>query len=386
MRNSGFIIFFSIALTVYFFINLYIYHRGLQAVQYYPGLKPWFIVAFLVFASAYIIGRVTEKYLPSGVGDTIIYAGSFWLGAMLYFFLAVVLLDLARVVNHFLPYFPSFFTDNYPKSRFVAGLVTFIIVTVLLLAGHINAVHPRITKLNIEVHKKAAGLQGLNIAMISDVHLGTIIGKSRLEKIVSVINSLNPDVVIIAGDMFDEDISSVISANVCEPLDNIRSRLGVYFIPGNHDYFGGVDVALNYLKSHHIIILRDSVAVLDGGIYLAGRDDRSANRFTNHNRKPLNELLQGSDTGKPLILLDHQPFALNEAMKCGVDLQLSGHTHHGQLFPVNLITKMIYDLSWGYEKIGNTHFYVSCGVGTWGPPVRIGSFSEIVNIKLVFDD
>ncbi len=120
------------------------------------------------------------------------------------------------------------------------------------------------------------------------------------------------------------------------------------------------------------------------GMYVAGREDRSSGQFGGKKRKAIEELLSGLDRARPLILMDHQPFHLEEAERCGVDLQLSGHTHHGQLWPLNFITRAVYEVSMGYRRKGGTHVYVSNGVGTWGPPVRIGNRPEILRITLRF--
>ena len=157
--------------------------------------------------------------------------------------------------------------------------------------------------------------------------------------------------------------------------------MGVYGITGNHEYINGVDSSVNYMKELKVIPLRDSSITIDNGFVLIGREDRSKGL---KKRIPLKELVQNSEKNLPVILLDHTPFQLEEAMENGVDLQLSGHTHHGQMFPINLITSKIYELSQGYKKKGKTQYYVSSGVGTWGPPVRTGSRSEIVDIKIKF--
>ena len=131
--------------------------------------------------------------------------------------------------------------------------------------------------------------------------------------------------------------------------------------------------------------MRDTSLLIDQRFYLVGRDDRDKSRFTGKKRKELGELMQHVDLSRPVILMDHQPFNLEKARELGVDLQVSGHTHHGQLWPFNYITNAIYELSYGYKQIGQTHFYVSTGFGTWGPPVRLGNRPEIVQIKLIFD-
>jgi predicted MPP superfamily phosphohydrolase len=221
--------------------------------------------------------------------------------------------------------------------------------------------------------------------MASDIHLGTIIGRKQFGQIVSMINERDPDLVLFPGDILDEDPAPVIHDNLGGLLRSIRSRYGVLAITGNHEYIGGVEVACRFLAEHGIRVLRDQSVRLGDFLHVIGREDRSIERFTGKPRKPLAELMRDVDRRLPVILMDHQPFALEEAVRNGVDLQLSGHTHHGQMWPLNLVTKMIYEISWGYIRKENTQFYVSSGVGTWGPPVRIGNRPEIVEINLHFE-
>jgi predicted MPP superfamily phosphohydrolase len=199
---------------------------------------------------------------------------------------------------------------------------------------------------------------------------------------VETINSLEPDLVLFPGDIVDEDLGPVIRENLGESLRSVRARYGVFAITGNHEYIGGAEEACRYLQDHGISMLRDSTAALPNGVQLVGRQDRSSHQFGGQERKPLESLMASIDRARPIVLLDHQPFHLDEAVEAGVDLQLSGHTHHGQLWPLNHVTKAIYELSWGYLKRGSTHIYVSSGVGTWGPPVRLGNRPEILLITL----
>jgi len=259
-----------------------------------------------------------------------------------------------------------------------------ILVIVLIIAGHINTRYPRIRKLDLTIAKTVKGPKDLHIVMASDIHLGVIVGKNRAAYLVNKINSLNPDIIILDGDLVDEDLAPVIRQNLGESLKALKAKLGVWAITGNHEYIGGVIPAVDYLVAHGIKFLRDSSVLIDDRFYLVGREDRDKPRFTGQPRKTLEVLMKDVDRSYPVILLDHQPFNLSNAVAQGADLQLSGHTHHGQLFPLNFITDAIYELSYGYKKIGQTHFYVSSGFGTWGPPMRIGMRPEIVDIRLHF--
>jgi predicted MPP superfamily phosphohydrolase len=189
---------------------------------------------------------------------------------------------------------------------------------------------------------------------------------------------------LIPGDIIDEDIAPVIHSNVGEKLKSFKAKYGAYAVTGNHEYIGGVHKAKAYLSEQNVNLLNDAFELIDDSFYVVGREDLTINQFTNHQRKDLHEIVEGADHLKPIILLDHQPFKLENAVNNGIDLQLSGHTHHGQLWPFNYITKMVFERSWGYLKKGNTHFYVSSGVGGWGPPIRTVNRPEIISITLNF--
>lgn len=175
----------------------------------------------------------------------------------------------------------------------------------------------------------------------------------------------------------------MIRGDIGDSLSRINPPYGIYAVTGNHEYIGGVKEAVDYLIKHGIKVLQDEVVLIDDSFYLAGREDRSASNFGGTKRKELNDLLRGVDSSRPVIMLDHQPLSLEEVAADGrVDIQFSGHTHHGQLWPFNFITEMIYEISLGYKKIGNTNFYVSSGWGTWGPPIRTGNTPELIQLKL----
>jgi predicted MPP superfamily phosphohydrolase len=186
----------------------------------------------------------------------------------------------------------------------------------------------------------------------------------------------------------DEDLAPVLRQNLGETLRKLRARYGVLAVTGNHEYIGGVEEAVRYLRDHGVTMLRDSAVQLDNGVTIVGREDRSITQFTHGVRRPLRDIMAGVDTSMPVILLDHQPFGLNEARENGVDVQLSGHTHHGQLWPLNLITNALYEVSWGMKQVNGSVVYVSSGLGTWGPPVRLGNRPEIVVLTLssAFDE
>jgi hypothetical protein len=385
MKKINFVIFFSIALSVYALINYYIFIREWEAGGFQSTWRTVYVAAFLLLSISFIAGRILERVTLSWFSSTLVLLGSFWLAAMVYFLLFAFAIDIIRLLNFIVPFFPSFLTVNPERTKEITSFAIIVVVLVIVLGGYINARTPIIKTLELSISKNGRTIKSLNIAVASDIHLGTIVCKSKLERIVQHINSLNPDLVLLPGDVVDEDIGPVIRNNLGETLRKIRSKYGVFAITGNHEYIGGVEPACRYLAEHGITMLRDASVKIGDGLYVVGREDISIRGFTGKTRKPLSELMAEVDKSYPVILMDHQPFRLAEAEANGVDLQLSGHTHHGQLWPFNLITKKVYELSWGYKKKGSTHYYVSCGVGTWGPPIRTGNRPEIINIKLQFE-
>jgi hypothetical protein len=383
-RNMAFIIFFTIVMAIYFSANYYVFARGLQALPPGHGLRPWFPWVFWGVASLYVAGRFLEKWSMGTASDLLIWSGSIWLAALLYLFLLVLLYDILRLANHLLPFFPDWITAHMVKTRLVLFAGTVAVVAALVTGGAINARHPRIRSLDLRIPKSAGVHKELHAVVMSDIHLGTVIGKHFLGKVVEKVDRLGPDIILIAGDILDEDLGPVLRQDAGRTLERLHAPLGVWAIMGNHEHIGGSAGAVEFLTRHGITLLRDSVAWMDG-FTLVGREDRDKARFSGTARKSLEELLEKVDLNHPVILLDHQPYYLEEAAALGVDLQLSGHTHHGQLWPLNAITSALFPISKGYGKIGNMHAYVSNGLGTWGPPVRIGNRPEIVSLRIRFE-
>jgi len=382
MKLSQQLLFFGIIFSVYGLINFYIIRRALLVVP--ESYKSLFIITSVIIILSFIAGRFLERISINFFSDTLVWIGSFWIAFMFYFFLVLVVIDLLRLINLIIPFFPAFVTINIEKTRRITALIVLVLVTVTVVGGYINTKVIITKTYKMKIYKHAGELKSLNIAMASDIHLGTINGKSFLNKLVTEIDKLNPDIILLAGDIIDEDLAAVIKNNVGEELIRLKSKYGVYAITGNHEYIGGVEEAYKYLTAHGVNVLRDDKIKIDNAFYVVGREDRSIKQFAGKQRKELKDLLTGVDKSFPVILMDHQPFGLNEALENNIDLQLSGHTHYGQLWPLNFIIEKIYELSWGYGINGNTHYYVSCGVGGWGPPVRTGSRPEIINFKINF--
>jgi predicted MPP superfamily phosphohydrolase len=382
--GENMLLFILMFIPTFVLINFYVFIRGWQVVPSGLGFRPVYAVLYWLVALSFIGGRFPENILPSKVADVLTWTGSFWIAALLYLFLALFILDALRVVNHFLPFFPGAVVENYARAKYAAAGIVLGAVALILLCGFINARVLRVTELELSINKPAGELKSLNVVVVSDTHLGTIVGRSRLAPIVDQINALSPDIVLLPGDVMDGETGPAIRRNLGEELKRIQARYGVFAVMGNHEYIGGGDATSRYLAENNITVLRDQSVKIGDSFSIIGREDRSINRFAGRTRKDLETLADEVDRRLPVILLDHQPFDLHEAADNGIDLQLSGHTHHGQLWPLNYIVNAIYELAWGYKRVGDTHYYVSNGASTWGPPVRMGSRPEIVRLRLNF--
>lgn len=384
MKNLGLILFFTIFIGIYSLVNYYIYSKGTQALAGQQAIKIIFAVIFVFFASSYFLSRLAERFDLYGLHSFLYWCGSFWFAAMEYFLIAALLADLVRLSNVPFGFLPEKSSLLYSQLKLYSFGAAVILVTGLMVYGFINARRPVVKNIEVTLNKKAGNLRELNLVMVSDIHLGVLFGKNRVSGMVQRINSLQPDLVIFAGDILDEVQKPIFKYDTGDPLRFVNAPLGAWGITGNHEYIGDVEKAVKYIESKGIKMLRDSVVMINGSFLLAGREDRDSRNFSGFRRKTVKDLLAGQDMKLPLILLDHQPLHLQQATDAGVDLQLSGHTHHGQFWPNNIFTGWIFEISRGYKKKNNTHFIVSQGYGYWGPPVRIGTRPEIVRVKLKF--
>jgi predicted MPP superfamily phosphohydrolase len=254
-----------------------------------------------------------------------------------------------------------------------------ILPVAVVVAGVVNYHTLRVRPYQLEVPRRSSESRQLTVVFAADFHLGNLTADRFLEKFVAKVNALNPDLVLIGGDVLEGHRAEEGTEKFAPPFRELRSKYGVYAVPGNHEGYGGNRD--DFFARAGIKLLRDSVVKIDIVCYLVGRNDGRS-----RNRKSIEELLREVPDGLPVILLDHRPTDLERVSLNPVDIQLSGHTHHGQLFPINFVTKGRYELSWGYLKKRETHFFVTSGVQLWGPPVRTAGYSEILDIKVVFRD
>ncbi len=381
MKTNQLVIFFTVVFAIYSFANIYIYLKGYGAIQAFHKNKLVYLSVFLLLSSFFILGKILESRHSTVFSDVLNILGGFWLAFMLYGFLFLFLSDIVSILLRLAGIIDG---SNIMAFKKWAYLGTLAISFILIAGGFINALLPRVTEYNISIDKPAGDVKELRIAAVSDIHLGSVIRKRSMKKLSEILKKTEPDVVLLLGDIVDGEIGPVLRGDLLKYFTCPHCRGGMYAITGNHEFIGGADRTIPYIESKGIRVLKDEVVTLDGGIQIAGRLDRDSRRFYGKDRMPLSRLLADADRSKPLILLDHQPYHLDETMNSGVDLQLSGHTHNGQMWPLNHITSKLYEVSYGYRKKGNTHFIVSSGFGLWGPRVRSGSRPEVLLIRLSF--
>lgn len=378
------IILFIVLIIIY---SLPVYYVGLRTWQtfFYKKIKAvYFWTSFLLISFlSYPIPRLYSLFFPDTPDWPLTLIGFYWLGIIYYSTIIIGLLDLLRIMNR---RFKILAPKHTAKCSRVIALFVPVLVVGIILLGVYNANNPVVREYEITINKPTITSQTLNVIMVSDIHIGPVVDSKRLLKLVNMINDLNPDIVLLPGDIFDESINPFIEQNMAQILRLLHPRLGTFAVLGNHEYvIMNVDSAISNLTKAGITVLRDQIILVDNSFYIVGRDDRSKKRFDGHDRLPLQNIIGGADKTRPLILLDHQPFNLNEARQAEIDLQFSGHTHVGQMFPNNLITEAIYEIDHGLLKNGAYHIIVSSGFGTWGPPLRTSAKPEIVQIKLIFN-
>lgn len=374
--NIIFVMIFFFLINFYIGLNGWIYINALLSRWTNPTIKTIYWIVFLLITFAYILSRVLKSKLPNSFFKPIHKIGAYWLAIFYYLIFFVIVADLIGLI---LKEFTSFKTSSITV---ILGTFVILCVTILIAKGRKSALDTQIVHYDINVEKTNEKYKELSIVLVSDLHLSTLVTNKRLEFLVEKINKLAPDLVLIAGDIIDEDITPFVEENMIQTLKKLKPKIGTYAVPGNHDYYGGhLDLLVEHLKDAGIHILLDEKELVDHNFYIVGRKDLASKK-----RLDLHELLEGIDHTKPIILLDHQPYHLEIPTQLGVDLQVSGHTHRGQFMPNHLITRRLYEVDWGYLQKERSHFVVSSGFGTWGPPIRTGNPSEIVTITVSFSN
>jgi predicted MPP superfamily phosphohydrolase len=360
-------------------LNPYVFWRGWQAI---PAKKCWRIPYILLFAIELIVfftGFFFHKSLPDGVMTDILYFCGTWYIYLLYATMALLAIELIRLSNRIHRWYPAWVTSHWAQTKLTLFFLVITGVAGLLTHAYRTVMDPVVTHQYITLAKGTGQLDSLKVVMMSDLHIGEIIGKKQVEKFVSMSNAQQPDMVVLVGDLMDYESRFAEQMHAEYYLQRLKAPLGVYAVLGNHEYRANRYAKLKWIRKTGATLLIDSAVLIDKSFYLIGRDD-----LINKNRQPLHALTKGLDPGKPKILIDHQPWTFAEASMNNIALGLYGHTHYGQLWPYPLLMKLIYECPYGYHRKGTTQLYVSSGIGIAGPPYRVGTVSEMVVLHIQF--
>ena len=377
-----------IALLITFVIlNFWVIWRTWRALVLYPfALRLSVCILMGVLAFAFLATyRIPSNSFPVYLG---LLAGSLWLAFFLYVLLQLIVVDLFRLLNHFFHWFPRLKHGNTPKLPAYVCLGVASVSVLICLLGWVNASNPVVQEAELTAKAQVKKQQTITIALLSDLHLGRVIDASRFDNMIRLIEPYQPDMVLFVGDVIDDHVG-LDEAAMQKSISRLKPSLGIWGIVGNHEYIAGsIDDSMRILNNSGIQVLKDDWATPGNKLLLVGRDDFSGKRITQKQRASLEEILATVPQKKrklPLIVMDHQPHYLEHAGQAGAVLQVSGHTHNGQLWPINYIIDYIYEHPHGHLQKDDTHYWISVGAGTWGAPVRTNNRPEVVLIKLTLE-
>jgi predicted MPP superfamily phosphohydrolase len=303
--------------------------------------------------------------------------GYYALPYLLYLFLTLLIVDLLRMINRFAKAIPvSVIKSSMFRNTLFA--ITMAVPFLIVIIGAYRHGIIQISSYKIEIPQKMSNLNHLKIAVAADLHLRGIKDQNIVDRFVAKINSEKPDIVFLVGDIIEGDRQDTKMKSLEESLREIHTKYGTYASLGNHESHGD-NTKLDFFNNSAITVLQDSFVEIDKSFYVVGRND---SRY--ESRKTIEDLLKGVPKDLPIIMLNHRPVDFGIVSSNNVDIQFSGHSHNGQLFPINYITSYLYELSWGHKKVKNTHFFVTSGLQSWGPAVKTVGASEIMVIDIDF--
>ena len=353
---------FIVILTLFIVLTGYVGWHLWRIIPMGWPLKLTAVSLFLIWMASFFVGFFMLERFSVRVATIWYEVSTLWLIVFLYLLMIFIFADVASLF-HLLP--AAILKESLTGMLAVVGIIT----TIMVLGG-IQYHHKNREELTINTSKPIE--KPLTIVLASDLHIGYHNRKTELARWVDLINSEHPDVVLIGGDVIDRSLRPVIEDNYAEVFRRIK--VPVYTVLGNHEYFDNVEESKRFFEDAGIVLLKDSVVHFKG-VDIVGRNDRTCRR-----RASVKDLVAGLEGFT--ILIDHQPYHLDEAEKAGVDFQFSGHTHRGQVWPLSWITDAMYEKSWGHHQRGNTRYYISSGLGIWGPKIRVGTRSEYLVLHL----
>ena len=341
------------------------------------GSRLLYVLIFAILFSIYPASMLLFEGDAGRASQILEITSGYLLSFFLYLFLLVLMTDLLLLINLVLKIIPR----DRIRQRSLRSKVFLAIICLsatVVIAGIINFNTIRTSEYRISVPARSSEISRLRIAFVSDFHLGESTPVKFVERFVKEIGIIKPDLMLYGGDIAEGGSEDEKMKRFENLLSSISTTYGAYGVLGNHEHYASQDKGTFFSKAG-IEILRDTLLVIDNSFTLAGRNDSHV-----RNRKSVEEIMRSAPDSLPVILLDHRPTEIEQVSRTNADIQISGHTHKGQLFPINLITNKVYLLHYGYRKFGNTHFFVSSGIRLWGPPVRTTGKSEILVIDVTF--
>jgi predicted MPP superfamily phosphohydrolase len=346
--------------------------------------EPWgrlLTVAVFAIAALVPVAFLAMRWLPRPVNGPLAWVVYTWLGFALYLFLLTALFDAGRAIALLFGALPPDPSRRLLLARSIAVVVG-AASALIGLAGAANVVRGfEIKRVRVPLQRLPRVASGYTIVQMTDVHVGPTIGRDFVERVVREANALEPDMVVITGDLVDGTVEQL--RHLVEPLRDLRARDGVFFVTGNHEYYSGADAWIAHLATLGVRVLRNERVPIRDAFDLAGVDDSSAHRMLPGHGQDVPRAMQGRDPDRAVVLLAHQPKAVMDAVPADVDLQLSGHVHGGQMVPFNWLIRLDQPFVSGLHRLAQTWIYVSTGTGYWGPPMRVGPGAELTQVELV---
>ena len=375
-----FLIFFFLVYTT---CNIYVLIKAKTALH--PGKKAAFVLIFFIFAMIIspFIARWAEKSGHVALATITAYIEFSWLGLVFLFVSASLALDAYRLLIYTAGLLTGKDLSAISITAKHAFFVPLCLAASIAVYGFFEARQIQTEHILIRTSKLPEGLEKLRIAQISDVHLGLIVREDKLRRILREVEKAKPDMLVITGDLVDAQICGLKGFE--DLLSNFRPKYGKFGVTGNHEFYAGLDQFLSCTEKAGITILRGKAMTIESLINIAGVDDPAALRFGQSASVPEKALLSSLPPANFTLLLKHRPAVSKESLGL-FDLQLSGHTHKGQIFPFSLITRLYYPVHAGLKDLPDgSRLYVSRGAGTWGPPIRFLSPPEVTIIDLIRD-
>jgi predicted MPP superfamily phosphohydrolase len=365
-------------------LHSYLFVKISAAVALGGAFKIFLVLFLLVMVFAPLIGYGFERYGLASVTRSISFIGYSWMGFAFLCFSCFIVMDLYRVLIYAGRLIsPSFFT-HFNLSPQYSIFISFFLSLSVALYGYFEAKQIRTERIVVRTSKIPKDVDGLKVVQISDVHLGLIVREERLARILREVKKTNPDILISTGDLVDGQINNLSGA--AEILREINPRYGKFAITGNHEFYAGLAQALDFTKNAGFSVLRGEGLTVAGLINLAGVDDPAGQSFGLFREVSEKELLSGLPREKFTLLLKHRPVLEKDALGL-FDLQASGHTHQGQIFPFRIITRIFFPYDGGSFHLPNhSLLHVSRGSGTWGPPLRFLAPPEVTVYELIRED